>query len=281
MATFVKTATTGIVTTFGRFTRTMRPGLNFYIPIIQNVYHVSNRTHQKDFNFRIKTKDNVFANLSLALQYRIDAKNAPSAFFALDRPIEQMAAYIENSLRSHAPQTTLANLFESFDDIGHNVTNDLKSKMESYGFTIENILMTGIDPDPEVTSAINTASASERLMDAARNQAAAEYIKKVKEAEADRDRKILQGQGVAGQRKAIIDGYKENIAEMVKIGMSPVDVMRFILHSQELDMKEQVGRSSNTKVLFMEGMNNKGTSGFVSALETQYSENKTAQSHEV
>lgn len=253
MATFIKTATTGIITTFGKFTSTAQPGLKFFIPVVQTIHHVSNRTQQKDFSFRILTKDKVFANMSLAIQYRIDEKDTAKAFFSLDNPISQMSSYVENSIRSHAPKTTLTSLYESFDVIGSLVSKELKDKMESHGFTIENILMTGIEPDPEITKAINHISASERLRDAAVNEAAATYTKKIKEAEADRDRKILQGEGVAGQRKAILDGYRENISDMVKLtGMQPHEIMNFILRSQELDTKEQIGRSNNTKVLFMD-----------------------------
>jgi regulator of protease activity HflC (stomatin/prohibitin superfamily) len=279
MATFIKTSTTGVVTTFGKYTKMMRPGLNFYIPFVQRVYPVSNRTLQKDFKFRVLTKDKVFANMSLSLQYKIKSEDTAQAFFSLDKPVEQMGSYIENSLRSHAPKTTLSSLFESFDEIGQAINSDLKERMSNHGFTIENILMTGIDPDQEVTASINSISASERLKEAAKNQAEAEYIRKIKEAEGDSKRKILQGEGIAGQRRAILDGYKENIADMIKLtGMTPQETMNFILKSQELDTKEQIGRSGNTKVLFMDSgsslstsssLSSQLTTSIVSALETQ------------
>lgn len=252
MATFIKTATTGVVTTFGKFTGIAKPGLKFYIPIIQSVHHVSNKTQQEDFTFRILTKDKVYANMGLAIQYRVLAEDTEKAFFSLDNPIAQMSSYVENSIRSHAPKSSLIELYESFDTIGSLVSKELKGKMESHGFTIDNILMTEIDPDPEITKAINQISASERLKEAAMNEAEATYTKRVKEAEADSQRKILQGQGVAGQRKALLDGYRTNINEMIKLtGMGAREIMDFILKSQELDTREQIGKSPNTKVLFM------------------------------
>lgn len=271
MATFIKTATTGVATTFGKFTRTMSPGLNFYFPFVQTVYHVSNRTQQKVFKFRVLTQDKVFANTTLALQYRIKEEDTSKAFFSLDKPIDQMASYIENSLRSHVPKTPLSSLFESFDEIGQAINTDLKEKMSGHGFTIENILMIGIEPDPEVTAAISSISASERLKEAAKNQADADYIKKIKEAEGDSKRKILQGEGIAGHRQAILNGYKENITDLTKMtGMTPQEIMNFILRTQELDTKEQIGRSENTKVLFMDSNSTSNpVSKIASALETQ------------
>jgi len=267
MATFIKTSTTGIVTTFGKFTSIAKPGLRLYVPYVQDVYHISNRTQQEDFKFRVLTGDKVFANLSLAVQYKIKEDDVVKAMFSLKNPISQMSSYIENSLRSHAPKTTLADLFVHFDKMSETVEKDLREKMSGHGFTLENILMTGIEPDKEVTDAINKISASERLKEAEKNKAEAEYVRRIKEAEADRDRKILQGQGVAGQRKAIIDSYRENISDLVKItGMNPVEIMNFILCSQELDTREQIGRSQNTKVLFVND-NNKPQQNLMTSLE--------------
>lgn len=126
--------------------------------------------------------------------------------------------------------------------------------MKEHGMTVENILMTSIDPEPEVKNAINHVSASRRLRDAAQNEAEANYIREIKKAEADRDRKILQGVGVAGQRKAILDGYINTFSDMSKItGLTSNDIMEFVLRSQELDTKEQIGKTPNTKILFMDG----------------------------
>lgn len=51
------------------------------------------------FKFEVKTKDNVFTKLALAVQYKVEEKNAAKAFFSLDDPIKQMDSYIENVVR--------------------------------------------------------------------------------------------------------------------------------------------------------------------------------------
>ena len=56
MFKFVNTSTTGILTTFGKFNKTLQPGLNIYIPLIQKVHIVSNKLNENTFNFEIKTK---------------------------------------------------------------------------------------------------------------------------------------------------------------------------------------------------------------------------------
>ena len=114
---FIQTSTTGIVQTFGKFTRTVGPGFRIYIPIVQSITSVSNRLQQETFKFQVKTKDNVFTDLELAVQYRIQQEDSEKAFFSLDDPKKQIDAYIENAVRAKVPGMRLDELFESQDDI--------------------------------------------------------------------------------------------------------------------------------------------------------------------
>ena len=80
----------------------------------------------------------------------------------------------------------------------------LHDKMMAYGFTIENTLVTSIDPDKDVKKAMNKIIATEKEKIARKNAADAYYIEQVRTAEADRDRKRLQGEGTSLQRRDII-----------------------------------------------------------------------------
>ncbi len=255
MATCINTSDTGIFTTFGKFIKIVGPGLHFYIPFVQKIHKISNKTQQNNFEFSIMTKDKVFASLRLSTQYKIEPHDTSKAFFSLSDPKSQIESYVENSVRSYATKSTLTELFESFDEIGKLITESLHDKMYEHGYTLENILVTGIKPDKEVENAINRTSASERLKEAAKNEAEAEYTRKIREAEGERDKKILHGQGIAGQRQAIINGYQESVQDMVDhTGLLPLQILDFMLKTQELDTKEQIGKSSNAKVLFFESM---------------------------
>jgi regulator of protease activity HflC (stomatin/prohibitin superfamily) len=250
---FISTSTTGVLQTFGKFTKTVGPGLQLYVPFIQKITPVSNRLTQDTFKFEVKTKDNVFATLELAVQYKISPDNTEKAFFSLDDPKKQIDAYIENVVRSRTPRMKLDELFESQNDICRSVSEELSGKMKDYGYTIENTLVTGINPATAVKEAMNNINASERLMEAARNEADAQFIKKVREAEADRDRKELQGKGIALQRRAIFEGYEVGVQNMANtLGLSPQQIIDFITKVQHLDTLEGIGKSSNAKTIFIQ-----------------------------
>jgi regulator of protease activity HflC (stomatin/prohibitin superfamily) len=266
MLKIIQQSTTGVLTTFGKFSGLKRPGLHIYIPFVQRIYPVSNRLRQDAFKFEVKTKDNVFANISVAVQYQVMSEDTEKSFFSLDRPVDQMNAYIENVVRSVAPQKKLDDLFESQNDICHNVSKNLSAMMKEYGFTIVNTLVTGIEPNKEVKDAMNKINATDRLKIAATNEADAHYIKEFRQAEADKERKKLQGEGISEQRKAILKGYQTGMDDMAKkTGLSAQDVMKFVMMTQHLDTVEAIGKSPNAKTLFL----NHAPEG----LATQFKEN--------
>ena len=152
---FIATSCTGIGQTFGKFSGTFNPGLTFYLPIIQKISVINNRLQQDSFKFNVKTKDNVFVTLGLDVQFQVKPEDSEKAFFSMNDPLRQINSYIENTVRSRVPKMKLDELFESQDDICKSVETELAQKMTSYGYTIQNTLVTDIMPAQEVVDAMN------------------------------------------------------------------------------------------------------------------------------
>jgi regulator of protease activity HflC (stomatin/prohibitin superfamily) len=262
MFRFIPTAATGVKQTFGKFSGLCKPGLNFYVPLVQRIDVVSNQVQNKDFQLRVKTRDNVFTDLNIGVQVQVRSDDTERAYFSLENPEEQIDTYVQNVVRSKVPTMKLDELFESQGDIGESVRSALDEKMSEYGYTIIDTLVNDISPDPEVMRTMNAINASERMKEAAKNEAEAEYIRKVREAEADRDRKILQGEGISGQRLAILKGIEEGVDQMASsLGMTPRDVASFVLETQRMDMMENIGTSHNAKTIFMDHRRDEGNDG--------------------
>lgn len=257
--TFVDTASVGVRQSFGKaggiFTSqvTVDPGFRIYMPILQSISHVSTRQAENTFSVEVKTKDNVFAQLAISVQWRIEPSNVERAFFSLTHPLDQIRSYVENVVRAQAPSTTLDELFADQDALAAKVAEVLEKKMDTHGYTIVDTLITDIEPEAKVKNAMNEINATARLKEAAQNEADAFYIKAVREAEADAERKRLQGQGISDQRTAILDGYKDGIKDISSsLGISAMDILTFVQSVQHMDMVENVGKSDNVKVLFID-----------------------------
>lgn len=256
--TFIKTSEVGIRQTFGReggiHTTDVitQPGLRVYLPILQSITRVSTRIMQDTYCFETKTKDNVFTSLNINVQYQITPANARTAFFTLTNIGLQTKTYVENVVRSLVSEMTLDATFNSQHEISEKVLRALKDKMAGYGVTIVDTLVTEIIPDRQVKEAMNRINASERNKIAAKNEADAEYIKRVRHAEADAERKRLNGVGISGMRREIVEGYVTSISQASgDLKITPAEVMKFVQCIQELDVREAIGSSSNTKILFV------------------------------
>jgi regulator of protease activity HflC (stomatin/prohibitin superfamily) len=129
----------------------------------------------------------------------------------------------------------------------------LDGVMAGFGYGIVKALVTDIIPDPKVKAAMNDINAARREQEAANARGEAEKILKVKQAEAEAQSKQLQGQGIANQRKAIIDGLRESV-EMFKAGVegtSAKDVMTLVLLTQYFDTLKEIGASSHSNTILM------------------------------
>ena len=275
----IKTSETGVLQNFGKFHKLVRPGLSFYIPGIQKISKVSNRVGQDNFTFEVRTSDNVFSNIGISIQYRIEPDNTQKAFFSLEQPKEQIKSYIENMIRSATSKMSLEELFNSQDHLSEVVKTNLSTVMGDFGFTIENTLINGINPSQDVKDSMNKIQEEKNFKQAAVQQSEAEYILAVKkaesdyvlslkQAEADKLRKKLQGEGIRDMRIAILDGFQDKIFEMSnKFNLSPSQIIGFVQTIQKLDTLESIGTSQNSKVLFMD-TNTRCNDSMISAIES-------------
>ncbi|MDD2516395.1 MAG: SPFH domain-containing protein, partial [Candidatus Gracilibacteria bacterium] len=95
--------------------------------------------------------------------------------------------------------------------------------------------------------------ASQQLKNAAENKGEATKIQAIKEAEAEKERKRLQGEGIALERAAIAKGLEENVKIMqAATGQDARQVINILTMTQYLDTMKTIGMTENTKVIFMD-----------------------------
>jgi regulator of protease activity HflC (stomatin/prohibitin superfamily) len=250
----VKQQTRAIIERFGRYVRTARPGLSMKIPFIDRiVQRVSLRVQQLIVEVDTKTKDNVFVKIYIAVQFRVLEGNEADSYYKLQDHVEQIRSYVLDVVRAKVPRMDLDEVFEKKDDVGVAVKSELDASMKTYGFEIPNALVTDVDPDEKVKAAMNEIQAQQRLQVAANAKGEANKILVVKNAEAEAESKRLQGEGIAKQRRAIIDGLRDSIdAFKEKIeGVSAGDVLNLVLLTQYFDTMKDIGVSSGSKVILI------------------------------
>lgn len=245
----VKQQTNYVIERFGKFHKVALPGLRVKIPFVDQIAKkVPLRIMQLDSVVETKTKDNVFVTIPVSVQYQV--QNVVDSYYRLANPERQIQSYVYDRVRTSLAKLDLDEAFSSKDQIAQDVETTLAVAMNAYGFAIINTLVTDINPDPTVRASMNSINAAQREREAAVSLAEAEKIKIVKQAEADAEYKRLQGEGIAAQRKAIVDGLVSQYEALRDAGIGS-EAQEMLLLTQYFDTLQEVAKASNTQTLML------------------------------
>ncbi len=248
----VKQQTAAIIERFGRFLVIRQSGLHIKIPLIDRIAgRVSLRILQLDVIVETKTKDDVFVKLKVSVQYKILVEKVFDAFYKLDFPQDQITSYVFDVVRAVVPKMKLDDVFEKKDEIANAVKGELNEAMINYGYDIIKALVTDIDPDSEVKTAMNKINAAERQKVAAQYEGDAARILIVEKAKAEAESKRLQGQGIADQRREIARGLEESVDVLNGVGINSQEASALIVVTQHYDTLQSIGESTNSNLILL------------------------------
>jgi regulator of protease activity HflC (stomatin/prohibitin superfamily) len=249
----VSEQTAAVIEAFGRFNRIAYAGLHWKKPWENVVGRMSLRVQEMQVDVETKTSDDVFVRLRIAVQFFVIPERVKEAFYRLSNAQMQIESYVFDEVRSAVPKMSLDDVFQNKDFIANSVKEGLTETMTEFGYGIVRALVNDIDPDARVKAAMNEINAATRLRKAAEERGEAERILKVKQAQGEAESNILKGKGIAGQRKAIIDGLRESVEEFQKgiPGASGADVMQVLLMTQYFDTLKEIGASAKTNAVFL------------------------------
>ncbi len=260
----VKQQTAFTVETLGKFSRVIFPGLNFVIPFVEVAARKVNlSTLTMDFQILAITSDKVNVSIDTTLVYQVSPSKIYEAAYSTDNPVITIKALVENSIRAFVATQTHEQTIRSRDEMTVYLTSHLRDRLNGFGYIVDSFQFRDINLPREITDAMSRVVASKRLQEAALNEAEAEYIRAVKTAEGQKQTRLLQGQGLALERQAIINGLAESIKQLQgETGVSSESVMNLVMMNQYIDMLRTItnDKNGNTKTIFInptpEGMQN-------------------------
>ncbi|MEQ6290911.1 SPFH domain-containing protein [Vogesella sp. GCM10023246] len=228
--------TLAIVETFGKFSRVLTPGLNWIFPGIQRVAKVMDlRVEELSAQVEVKTRDNMFVSLPVAIMVRVLPQRAADAYYQLAAPQEQVKTWVLNTLRSSTASMSLMNLYEDRDELAQQVQTNLAERMGVYGYEIVSVLIDQPTVSEEVQHAFNSVIASERKREAAVQEAEAKRALILGEARAEAEAQQLRADGLAKARAVLALSLTEAIAQARGSGIDEQDIMLLLLETNRLD----------------------------------------------
>lgn len=245
---------------FWKFNRILRPGLNFIIPIVETTKNqVLNR---RNFPVEVEwvTQDNVTAYIGLNVIYYVNDEwnntsnwNIFRSIYEIDDPRTMMRATIDEQLRAMIVTFTHKNIFAKREEIGQAIEVRLRKKLSSFGFTLDSIQVRDVKLEATVMAAMNKIVETEKFKEAALNEAEAQKIMQVKEAEAEKESKILLWEGMAGQRMKIAEWFKESV-DLIKQtddSLNAEKVLAFLLDSSRIETLWTIWSKDNAKLVYL------------------------------
>ena len=244
--------TAAVIERFGRYHSIRQSGLQVKIPLVDRIAgRLTLKIQQLDVIVETKTLDDVFVKLKVSVQYLVIKEKVYDAFYKLEYPHDQITSFVFDVVRAEVPKMKLDDVFVKKDDIAIAVKRELKEYMFEYGYDIIKTLVTDIDPDSQVKSAMNRINAAEREKIAAQFEGDAQRILIVERAKAEAESKRLQGQGIADQRREIARGLEESVEVLNKVGINSQEASALIVVTQHYDTLQSIGQETNSNLILL------------------------------
>ncbi len=213
----------GVVLRFGKFVRTINPGLNFKLPFgIETVYKVPvERQLKLEFGFRTEeagvrtrysqkafleeslmlTGDLNAAEVEWIVQFRI--KDPYKFLFRVRNPIQTFRDMNEAVMREVVGDRTVNEVLTvGRQEIADVVAQKLQKLADQYetGIKVDQVVLQDVTPPDPVKPAFNEVNEAQQEKEKLINQAWAEYNRVIPKARGEAQRKIEEARGYALER---------------------------------------------------------------------------------
>ncbi len=263
----VRQGTVAVTTIFGKFSRILRPGLNFKIPFIERIYsRISIQNRSIELKFQAITQDQANVNFSAMLLYSVLNQEAETiksvAFKFVDNQsfMQALVRSVEGAVRAFVATRRQSEVLLLRTEIILHVKEQLDRQLEDWGYHLIDLQMNDITFDEVIMRSMAQVVASNNLKAAAENEGQALLITKTKgaeaegnaikiSAEAERQAAQLRGQGVALFREEVARGMASAAQEMEKAHLDA----SFILFSMWTDAIRHFAEAGKGNTIFLDG----------------------------
>ncbi len=263
----VQQGTVAVTTIFGKYNRTLRPGLNFRIPLIEAIFkRISVQNRAVELNFQAVTIDQANVHFTSLLLFSVmddlEETIKKVAFrFLSDRDLmATLSRTVEGSIRSYVASKKQQEILSLRREITEAVKSNIDHMLEDWGYHLIDLQINDITFDDEVMRSMSKIVAANNLKAAAENEGQALLITKTKAAEAEgnaikiaaeaeREAAKMRGQAVALFREEVARGMSQAAKEMQNANLD-TSVILFSMWTEALKNFTEHGKGN---VIFLDG----------------------------
>ncbi len=198
----------------GRYTRTLRPGLNFVIPFIDRVYSpIDLREQVVSFQPQpVITEDNLVVEIDTVLYFQVtDPRAAAYEIANFLQAVEQLTV---TTLRNVVGSMDLERTLTSRDTINTQLRGVLDDATGKWGLRVNRVEIKAIDPPKTIKDAMEKQMRAERDKRAAILGAEGQRQSQILTAEGDKQAAVLRAEGNRSARILKAEGEARAIDEV-------------------------------------------------------------------
>jgi len=266
-----------VVERLGKFHSILKPGLNFLIPVLDQVQVKLNTKEliQQMKAQEVITKDNAVVIISAVVFYKIsDPAKAVYSIDDFELAVANMAA---TTLRSVIGNMELDASLSGRETIKASVSEKISDHLEQWGLSLTAVEVQDIRPSDNLQEAMEKQAAAEREKKALIMKAEGEKQAAIAKAEGFKQSMILEAEGKleaarkeAEAKVALAYGDKEameSLTAQIKNGDAP----SYLLAQRYIDSVQALANSANSKVVFVPSDLKHSLEGVAGNLSTLFS----------
>jgi len=232
-AKIINEGNAALVERLGRRHRTLNPGLNFIVPLVDQIV-MEDTTREQYIDIKpqnVITKDNIYLEVDAILYWRI--RNIEKSFYAIENLQGALMQLATTTLREVIAQNTLEETNVTREEMNRTILRELNATTADWGVEIIRLDIQRITPPESVRKSMEEERAAE--------------IKKralISEAEGERQAAIKKAEATMTSMQIIAEALRSNPESK--------EILRYLVAQEYINASYRLGESSNAKVVFVD-----------------------------
>jgi regulator of protease activity HflC (stomatin/prohibitin superfamily) len=232
-AKLINQGNVALVERLGRYHRKLSPGLNFIVPLVDQIV-MEDTTREQYIDIKpqnVITRDNIYLEVDAILYWRI--KDIEKSFYAIDDLQGALVQLAHTTLREIIAQNSVEETNVSRSEMDRAIIDQLNDTTAGWGVEIIRLDIQSITPPESVRKSMEEERAAE--------------IKKralVSEAEGERQAAIKKAEGTMTSMQII--------AEALRTNPESKEILRYLVAQDYINASYRLGESNNAKVVFVD-----------------------------
>lgn len=225
-----------IVERLGKYHRTLKPGLRFIVPLLDQIV-MEDTTREQVLDIKpqnVITKDGIYLEIDGVVYWRII--EIEKSFYAVDDLQQALSNLTTTTLREIIAQNTLEDTNMSRADMDQTILGQLNPITNNWGVQIIRIDLQRITPPESVRKSMEEERAAE--------------IKKravIAAAEGERQAAIKKAEGTKTSMQII--------SEVIRSNPESKELLRYLIAQDYVQASQKLGESNNAKIVFVDPAN--------------------------